>query len=120
MGKHHHTNHGFGAVAGFAGLMIAVGVLVYEVGAGSIGLTSLTDHVMTQHSDATRESLRQGKMLVKSDQFGNCREFGLDNRTQEVVNRGVVVCDRARQEEYKAQQRSRFDGFRDAFGGPQR
>jgi hypothetical protein len=119
MKKIYHTNQGFGAVAGFAAVLILAGIVVYEFSAGPMGFPSLSHRVLNQGEPSTSEAVRHGKMLVKSDEFGNCREFGLDNRTQQVVNRGIVVCDRARQEEVKAMQKSRFDSFKDAFSRAQ-
>jgi hypothetical protein len=110
MAKIYHSRLGIGALAAYASLIVVTAIGLYALGAGTNVLPS-----PFARSDA--EQNRYGKLLVRSDDEGRCRAFALDNRTQELVERGTVVCDPERQRRARQFQRSRADSFREAFGG---
>jgi hypothetical protein len=115
MTKVRHTKLGVGAVAAYAAIVVITACVLYELGSGHLGYSSLTSKLFSPPIEQSDSARRYGKMLVKSDQYGNCRSYSLDNDTQQLVPGGTVVCDREQNARFK--QRSRTDIFRQAFGG---
>ena len=108
MFKVHNNRLGLSALAAYVGAVVVTAVFLYTLGATS-------NLFQAPVEKTTAEKARYGKMWVKSDEQGHCREFALDNKTQELVDSGVVVCDRERSVRFR--QRSKADSFREAFGG---
>jgi hypothetical protein len=120
MFKTHHANRGIAALAAYAAGVATVGLAGYEVGARQLGYVPPSERLASLFGPAPppeAEVRRYGRMWVKIDSMGNCREFSVDNRTQQIVDKGIVTCDPARKQEIKEKTTSRFDSFRDAFGG---
>lgn len=106
--RFHNNQLGLSALAAYVGAVVLTGAFLYTLGATS----SLFEPPAEK---TTAEKARYGKMWVKSDEQGHCREYALDNKTQELVESGVVVCDRERSARFRV--RSKADSFREAFGG---
>lgn len=115
--KVHHANRGVAVVLAIAAGLAALTLLLYEIGARHFGLHPPSARLLGEAEPPSEESRRHGRMWVKVDNMGNCREFSIDNRTQQMVDKGVVTCDPARKQEIKTNTTSKFDSFRDAFGG---
>ena len=103
-----HSRIGFGALVTYAGLVVATAIGLYALGAGSEILPS-------PFAGKEPDGARYGQVLVRSDDEGRCRKFSLDNRTHQLVDAGIVVCDRDRHA--KSRPRTKADTFREAFGG---
>lgn len=115
MTKLRHNRVGIGALIAYAALVVATAFSLFELGSEQLGYSSLTGWFLPKpaaHPDAGR---RYGKMQIRSDYKGHCREYSLDNKTQELVSTGTVVCDQQQYE--RNRQRTRADVFREAFGG---
>lgn len=117
MTKVHHTKLGVGALFAYAAIVVITAFLLYELGAGQLGYSSLASSLFSTPPAPPEAARRYGKMLVKSDLYGNCRSYSLDNDTQQLVPAGTVVCDREQNARFG--KRSKADMFREAFGGQQ-
>jgi hypothetical protein len=110
-----HAKTGIGALIVYAALLVVTAFVLYELGSEPLGYSSLASRFLPPSEEQTAEARRFGKMRVRADQFGHCREYSVDNRTQELVQSGTVVCDR---EQYaRTRQRTKADVIREAFGG---
>lgn len=117
MTKVHHNKLGVGAVVAYAAIVMVTACLLYELGAGQLGYSSLASSLFSAPAEQPESARRYGKMLVKSDLYGNCRSYSLDNATQQLVPAGTVVCDPAQNARFG--KRSKADIFLEAFGGQQ-
>ncbi|NVO14175.1 MAG: hypothetical protein HXX10_09080 [Rhodoplanes sp.] len=118
--KIHHANRGIVALAAYVAGVAAIALVGYEVGARQLGYSPPSEQLSALFGPAPppeAEVRRYGRMWLKVDNMGNCREYTVDNRTQQMVDKGIVTCDPARKREIKEKTTSRFDSFRDAFGG---
>ena len=97
---------GFSALVAYAGLVVATSIGLYALGAG-------TNVLPSPFAGTGPDGARYGQVLVRSDDEGRCRKFSLDNRTQQLVDAGVVMCDRRA----KARPRTKAETFREAFVG---
>ncbi|EJW10077.1 hypothetical protein A33M_0535 [Rhodovulum sp. PH10] len=118
MGKVEHRHRGIGAIAAYGAAIVAVTLVLQEMGAGPFGYTPLTTRLLGPSGPSPEELVRHGKLLLKVDENGNCREYGFDNKTQRLTDKGVVVCDpeRAARIEEATASKSKLDSFREAFG----
>lgn len=117
--KIHHANRGIAALAAYVAGVVVITLVGYEVGARQLGYpppSSQLTSLFGPPAPPEAEVRRYGRMWVKTDNMGNCREFSVDNRTQQIVDKGIVTCDPARKDEIKEKTTSRFDSFRGAFG----
>jgi hypothetical protein len=115
----HQVNREIIALAAYAAAVVVIALVSYEIGARQFGYVPPSERLVTLFGPAPppeAEVRRYGRLWLKVDEMGNCREYSVDNRTQQVVDRGIVTCDPTRKEEIKAKTTSRFDSFRDAFG----
>ena len=109
---------GLAALAAYVAGVVVVALGGWELGARQLGYEPLTARLFAPEGPSEAEVRRYGRMLVKADWQGNCREYTVDNRTQRVVDKGIVPCDPRK--ETAPQQKSggggAFDSFREAFG----
>lgn len=113
----HHARRGLIAVSAYAAGMVVVTLVGLEVGARQLGYVPLTERLLGPSGPPEAEVRRYGRMMVKADYFGNCREYTVDNRTQQIVDKGIVPCDPAKEAEAKAKPTGgKFDAFRESFG----
>jgi hypothetical protein len=61
------------------------------------------------------EADRYGRVLVKTDASGDCHEYAVDNRTHQLVDKGIIVCDPEQKARYRAKTKS--EEISEAFSG---
>ncbi len=113
--KARHARRGIGALAVYIAIVVITAFVLYEIGSGSLGYSSLANKFFDRRTDHPHAAQRYGKIRVRSDYYGNCQEFSLDNETQQLVEIGTVVCDP--EENARFRPRSKSEIFRRAFGG---
>ncbi|MDC7785724.1 hypothetical protein PQJ75_06410 [Rhodoplanes sp. TEM] len=118
MTRTHHARHGIAALVAYAVGLVVVALAGWEVGARQLGYVPLTTRVFGPSGPPEAEVRRWGRMLVKADYLGNCREYTVDNRTQQVIDKGIVPCEPPKETESAKPKTTggKFDSFRDAFG----
>lgn len=117
MAKAMQTRTGLGALAIYAAIVVVAAFVFYEIGSGSFGYSSLTGALASASDERPAAAQRYGKILMRADIYGHCREFSIDNQTQQMVPTGTVVCDREQKERFHP--RSRTEIIREAFSGQQ-
>lgn len=118
MTRLHHANRGVGALSAYVVALVVVSLGLYELGARPFGYTPLSARLLGPDGPPPAEVRRFGKMLVKTDEYNQCREYSVDNRTQQLVEKGVVPCDPEREAKMKDAGRTKMDSFRDSFVWP--
>ncbi|RAI41002.1 hypothetical protein [Rhodoplanes roseus] len=114
----HHSNRGLAALLAYAAGVVVVTLVGYEIGARQLGYAPPSARLFAPPGPPEAEVRRYGRMLTKVDHLGNCREYEVDNRTQQIVDKGIVPCEPPRADtKPKPTGSGRFDAFRDAFGG---
>lgn len=115
MARAQHSKIGVTALIAYTGLTVATAVALFELGSTPLGYSSLSSRFVAAPVEDKAAAQRYGKMWVRSDHAGRCREYSLDNKTQQIVPSGTVVCDQEQFDRYN--QRSRTEIIRDAFRG---
>jgi hypothetical protein len=120
MSRIHHPNRGVAALTAYVVGVVVTATAGYEVGARQLGYVPPSTRVASLFGPpgpTEAEVRRYGRMTVKADYLGNCREYTVDNRTQQVVDKGIVRCEPERDAARAKPRGGAFDSFRDAFGG---
>jgi hypothetical protein len=115
MAKTLRNKIGIGALIVYALLTALTTVVLFELGSKPLGYASLASLLPSRSAEDEAAKQRYGKMWIRADHLGHCREYALDNKTQRIVLSGMVVCN---PEQYaRFNQRSRAELIRDAFRG---
>jgi hypothetical protein len=93
---------GYGALALYAGLLVAMAFGIY--GANVTG-------AKRDQSERTRAEVRTGRMLMMNADRSRCRAIRFDNETSELSGETLTDCDSGN----RADTRGSFSGFRDSF-----
>jgi hypothetical protein len=112
MAKTQNSKIGIGALIAYALLTVLTAAALFEMGSEPLGYASLTSLFSSRTGEEQAARHRYGKMWIRADS-GHCREYALDNETQQVVLSGLVACN---PEHYtRFDQPSRAKIIRDAF-----
>lgn len=105
--KARFTKLGYGALALYAALLVAVGLGVY-----GINVTQLM--MLQRSSERAREEVRTGHMLIPTKDNAQCRSIHFNNETQALSRETLIPC---KPETGRAERSSggSFSVFRDGF-----